>query len=58
MDIEAVASRLGVQVRYVRRLVTERRIPVIKWEHLLRFDPLETERWLDASRRPPKEDGC
>ena len=38
-DIEGVADRLGVQVRHVRRLVTERRIPYIKWGHLLRFDP-------------------
>ena len=53
MDIDAVANRLGVQVRHVRRLVTERRIPVIKWGHLLRFDPAEIERWIDGARRPP-----
>lgn len=51
--IEEVADRLGVQVRHVRRLVTERRIPFIKWGHLLRFDPDEVEEWLDAARRPP-----
>ena len=28
MDIEAVAARLGVTVRHVRRLVAERRIPL------------------------------
>lgn len=53
-DIEAVAHRLGVQVRHVRRLVTERRIPFIKWGHLLRFDPAEIEVWLDGGRRPPQ----
>jgi excisionase family DNA binding protein len=53
MDIEGVAERLGVRVRHVRRLVNERRIPFIKWGHLLRFDPEEIERWLDGSRRPP-----
>ena len=52
-DINAVARRLGVQVRHVRRLVTERRIPFIKWGHLLRFDPVEIEAWLDAGRQPP-----
>jgi excisionase family DNA binding protein len=52
-DIKAVAVRLGVEVRHVRRLVTEQRIPVIKWGHLLRFDPVEIEQWLDAKRRPP-----
>jgi excisionase family DNA binding protein len=56
MDIHAVAHRLGVQTRHVRRLVYERRIPYLKWGHLLRFDPDEIERWLDATRRPPREE--
>ena len=34
MDIEAVAQRLAVGVRHVRRLVTEKRIPYRKWGHL------------------------
>lgn len=53
MDIEAVARRLAVGVRHVRRLVTERRIPYHKWGHLLRFDPDEIEAWIEASRVPP-----
>ena len=52
LDITCVASRLGVEVRYVRRLVAERRIPFIKLGHLLRFDPDEIETWLDEARRP------
>lgn len=52
MDITEVADRLGVQVRHVRRLVHERRIPFIKWGHLLRFDPAEVETWLDHKRLP------
>ncbi len=51
MDIEAVARRLGVPVRHIRRLVAERRIPYLKWGHLLRFDPAEIEAWLDQARR-------
>ena len=51
--IDTVARRLGVQIRHVRRLVAEKRIPYIKWGHLLRFDPQEIEAWLDSSRRPP-----
>ena len=50
MDIEAVAARLGVTVRHVRRSVAERRIPFVKWRHLLRFDPDEIEAWLDKAR--------
>ncbi len=51
MDITAVATRLGVSVRHVRRLVHERRIPFIKWGHLLRFDPADIEPWIDHARR-------
>jgi excisionase family DNA binding protein len=53
VDIERVAERLGVKVRHVRRLVADRRIPFVKWGHLLRFDPAEIEAWIDGSRRPP-----
>jgi excisionase family DNA binding protein len=51
LDLPAVAARLGVNHRYVRRLVAERRIPFIKLGHLLRFDPAELEAWLDQARR-------
>lgn len=50
MDLPAVADRLGVNHRHVRRLVAERRIPFLKWGHLLRFDPSEIEGWLDQAR--------
>jgi len=51
MDLPALAERLGVNHRHVRRLVAERRIPFLKWGHLLRFDPDEIEAWLDQARR-------
>jgi len=50
IDIAAVATRLGVTVRHVRRLVHERRIPYIKWGHLIRFDPNDIEQWIEAAR--------
>ena len=50
LDIHQVAGHLGVTTRHVRRLVAERRIPYIKWDHLLRFDPEELAAWLDRSR--------
>ena len=53
LDITALASRLGVNPRHIRRLVAERRIPFIKWGHLLRFDPAEIRRWIDEYRRHP-----
>ena len=52
MDLPAVAERLGVNQRHIRRLVAERRIPFIKWGHLLRFDPDEIDQWLAQSRVP------
>jgi excisionase family DNA binding protein len=51
LDLAAVADRLGVGERHVRRLVFERRIPFIKWGHLLRFDPDEIDRWIDSARQ-------
>lgn len=53
IDIVTLADHLGVDVRHVRRLVAERRIPFIKWGHLLRFDPDEIAEWLAVNRRQP-----
>ena len=50
VDIDTLAAHLGVSVRHVRRLVAERRIPFLKWGHLLRFDPAEIAAWLEESR--------
>ncbi len=57
MTIAEVAARLNVNVRHVRRLVEQGRIPYIKWGHLLRFDPDEIEAWIAdhhiEATRPP-----
>lgn len=53
LNISEVAEMLGVDVRHVRRLVHERRIPYIKWGHLLRFDPAEIAIWIDIHRQSP-----
>lgn len=49
LNINEVADVLGVNVRHVRRLVFENRIPYLKWGRLVRFDPCEIERWLRVS---------
>jgi len=54
VSIADVADQLGVDVRHVRRLVHEKRIPYIKWGHLLRFDPVEIAAWIDSYRRHPR----
>jgi excisionase family DNA binding protein len=51
LDITTLASHLGVNARHIRRLVAERRIPYIKWGHLIRFDPDEIAAWIDDNRR-------
>lgn len=56
VGIPWVAKRLGVTVRHVRRLIAERRIPFVKWGHLVRFDPAEIELWLNDARRPAQVD--
>lgn len=57
MSIAEVADRLGVTVRHIRRLVSERRIPYLKWGHLLRFDPADIDQWLDTARVQPPAPG-
>ena len=57
INIEQVAERLGVSVRHVRRLIAERRIPYVKWGHLLRFDPEEVDRWIEECAVPANTTG-
>ncbi len=45
LNVSEVAEVLGVNVRHVRRLVFESRIPYLKWGRLVRFDPREIDRW-------------
>ncbi len=57
LAIGEVAEHLSIAERHVRRLVAERRIPFVKWGHLLRFDPDEIAAWLDRARRPDQGNG-
>ncbi len=50
ITVEELAEHLGVSVRHVRRLVFERRIPYVKWGHLVRFDIDDVTAWLAESR--------
>ena len=50
VDIAALAERLDVSVRFVRRLVHERRVPFLKIGKFIRFDPDEIDSWLDSHR--------
>jgi excisionase family DNA binding protein len=50
LTVGDVAKRLGVNVRHVRRLVQERRLPYVKWGRLLRFDPVDIAAFVDEHR--------
>ena len=52
---EAMAEWLGVEVVFVRRLVSERRIPFVKIGKFVRFDPAEVSEWIDGQRVHPEE---
>lgn len=51
LTIDELAEHLGVGERHIRRLIAERRVPYVKWGHLVRFDPDEIAAWLDQNRR-------
>ena len=55
IDLPAVADRLGVNHRFIRRLVAERRIPYLKVGRLLRFDPVEIDAILAAGAERARE---
>ena len=46
LDADEVAERLGVNPRFVRRLVEERRIPFCKLGKFVRFWPTDVQAWL------------
>jgi len=48
-----VALRLGTSERHVRRLVAERRIPIVKVGRFVRFEDHEIEHWIDDHRVAP-----
>ncbi len=50
IDVDTAAERLNVTPRFVRRLVTERRVPYFKVGKFIRFDPVELESWLEDCR--------
>lgn len=53
IDIEQAATRLGVSPRFVRRLVSERRVAFFKVGKFIRFDPTELDAWLNDCRVEP-----
>ncbi len=54
IDTPQLAALLGVGERYVRRMVSWRRVPTVKVGRLVRFDLAEIHEWLRRQRRPPQ----
>ena len=50
IDVDTAAERLNVTHKFVRRLVTERRVPYLNVGKFVRFDPVELENWLEDCR--------
>jgi excisionase family DNA binding protein len=50
LSVEQAAERLGTSVRFVRRLVAERRIAYVKVGRHVRLDPTDVEAFITASR--------
>jgi excisionase family DNA binding protein len=50
LDVTAAAVRLGTPVRFVRRLVAERRIPFYKVGRYVRFSREDLDRWIEDCR--------
>lgn len=56
LDSKQMAAHLGVNERHIRRLIAERRIPYIKWGHLVRFDPDEVTEWIKQATVTPSQE--
>jgi len=50
LSVEQAAERLGTSVRFVRRLIAERRIAYVKVGRHVRLDPTDVEAFITASR--------
>lgn len=53
IDVATVAAHLGLTERTIRRRVAHCEIPYFKLGHLVRFDPVEIQAWLEEARVAP-----
>jgi excisionase family DNA binding protein len=50
LSVEEAAERLGTSVRFLRRLIAERRIAYTKLGRHVRIDPADREAFIAAGR--------
>ena len=62
LTVEQAAERLGTSVRFIRRLRTEGRIPVVKIGKHIRIDSTDLDNFITAGRQeawnPTRRDGA
>lgn len=62
LTVEQAAERLGTSVRFIRRLRTEGRIPVVKIGKHIRIDSADLDAFIEAGRQeawqPARRDGA
>lgn len=62
LTVEQSAERLGTSVRFIRRLRTEGRIPVVKIGKHIRIDSTDLDDFITAGRQeawhPTQRDGA
>lgn len=55
LSVAEAAARLGTPVRFVRRLITERRIRFYKVGRYVRLDANDLDAFVDAGRVEPRQ---
>jgi excisionase family DNA binding protein len=50
LSVEEAAERLGTSVRFLRRLIAERRITFVRVGRHVRIDPADLEAFIAAGR--------
>jgi excisionase family DNA binding protein len=50
LSVEEAAERLGTSVRFIRRLIAERRIAFVRVGRHVRIDPDDLEAFITAGR--------
>ncbi len=51
LSVDQAAERLGTSVRFIRRLRTERRIPIVKLGKHIRIDSADLDAFVAAGRQ-------
>jgi excisionase family DNA binding protein len=55
LTVEQAAERLGTSVRFIRRLRTEGRIPIVKLGKHVRIDSLDLDAFIEAGRQEARQ---